>query len=195
MLEVPTKREAKRHDTAVRLQRHALELTLDRGFDGWTVDDVAHAAGVSRRTVFNYVDGKADLVLGPLPDTGDERFAEFVAGGPTGNLLDDLVVAARDVLEEKASERDLLAVRRQVVLSEPRLAALVHERLETLAEQFVGHIRQREGAGFAATRARLLLGLVVVIFDSALQRGAVEPDRPFSDLFADAVADARAVLT
>ncbi|WP_278257802.1 TetR family transcriptional regulator [Nocardioides convexus] len=62
------RREAKRHQTALRLQQCAVRLTVDKGFDGWTIDDLAVAADVSRRTVFNYFDGKAEVVLGPEPE-------------------------------------------------------------------------------------------------------------------------------
>ena len=78
-------------ETTRRLEWCALELTRDKGFDGWTMDDLAAAAEVSRRTVFNYFDGKADLVLGPMHETSDETAAAFVAGGPTGRLFDDLL--------------------------------------------------------------------------------------------------------
>jgi hypothetical protein len=69
----PTRRDAKRSQTALRLQERALRLTLDRGFDGWTMDDLAEAADVSRRTVFNYFDSKADVVLGPVVELDPER--------------------------------------------------------------------------------------------------------------------------
>ena len=42
----------------------ALELFTSRGFDETTMDDVAKAAGVSRRTAFRYFASKNDLVWG-----------------------------------------------------------------------------------------------------------------------------------
>jgi len=48
----------------VELERIGLELFIDRGFEATTVDDIAAAAGVSRRTFFRYFASKNDVVWG-----------------------------------------------------------------------------------------------------------------------------------
>lgn len=42
----------------------ALDLFIERGFDDTTVDDVANAAGIGRRTLFRYFPSKNDLLWG-----------------------------------------------------------------------------------------------------------------------------------
>ncbi|GAA3535610.1 TetR family transcriptional regulator [Nocardioides daeguensis] len=112
MAELCNRREEKRHLTALRLQQCAVRLTLEHGFDGWTIDDLAAAADVSRRTVFNYFDGKAEVVLGPEPAVDEELVATFVGGGPTGRLFDDLIVLAHETTRDQAgSEQHMAAVR------------------------------------------------------------------------------------
>ena len=49
------------------LARTALELFAAKGYDNTTVEEVAAAAGVSRRTLFNYFRNKEDLALYSLP--------------------------------------------------------------------------------------------------------------------------------
>lgn len=181
-------------ETTGRLEWCALELTRDRGFDGWTMEDLAAAAEVSRRTVFNYFDSKADVVLGPVHEPTEEEKATFVAGGPTGRLFDDLVHVAMLALAEKGADMDLARFRRAVVVGDPRLVALVHERFELVVGDAVESILQREGAGFGVARARLLVQLFVTIFDSAVQRSEADPDRDLPDLVEETVRDARAVL-
>lgn len=44
------------------VSRTALEMFAERGFDGTTLDDVAEALGVSRRTLFRYFASKNDMV-------------------------------------------------------------------------------------------------------------------------------------
>ena len=60
------------------------------------MDDLAALAGVSRRTLFNYFPGKDDAVLGGPPVLDAEAASTtFVAGGPHGNLVDDLAEIVR----------------------------------------------------------------------------------------------------
>ncbi|MDP3890466.1 TetR family transcriptional regulator, partial [Nocardioides sp.] len=80
-------REARRHATAHRITQRAQELTLEHGLDGFTMDELADAADVSRRTLFNYFPGKIDAVLGAIPQIDPELLAVFRAGGPHGDLV------------------------------------------------------------------------------------------------------------
>lgn len=50
--------------TRGELSTIALELFLERGFDETTVDDIAAAAGIGRRTLFRYFPSKNDLPWG-----------------------------------------------------------------------------------------------------------------------------------
>lgn len=67
--------------TVVRslLAQTAIELFASKGYDDTTLDEVAAAAGVSRRTLFNYFRNKEDLALSSLAEQGEliaARFAE-----------------------------------------------------------------------------------------------------------------------
>lgn len=192
--EVATKWDARRVETTARLRRRALELTRDKGFDGWTMDDLAASAEVSRRTVFNYFDSKLDVVLGPDHEPPAAALEAFVAKQPTGGLVDDLAALASEVVQEKKTELDLVMLARSVVLRDPHLVALVHQRFDDKMGEFVDLIIQREGEAYGRARAELAVRLIVTVFDTALGRlDAAEP-RPFDDYLADAVADARALF-
>lgn len=193
--DAPTTREAKRYATARRLQRCALEMTIARGFDGWTMDDLAHAAEVSRRTVFNYFPGKAEVILGPEPDHDPAKGDLFRAGGPTGDLLEDVLVLAREATEEKAEDAALLPAVRQAILADGRLLGLVHQRFEAMTALLTEAIVEREGADFPATRARLMSRLLLTFLDDAIDRAGADTGHAFPDLIDAAVADARALLT
>jgi AcrR family transcriptional regulator len=67
-------RERKKQQTRDDIARAAMTLFSERGFDAVTVAEVAEAAGVSEKTVFNYFPAKEDLVF---PD-GQARWAALL---------------------------------------------------------------------------------------------------------------------
>jgi AcrR family transcriptional regulator len=81
------------------LARTALELFAAKGYDNTTVEEVAAAAGVSRRTLFNYFRNKEDLALSSLSEQGDLIAARF-AERPAEEDLWESLRAAFQVLEE-----------------------------------------------------------------------------------------------
>jgi len=60
-------REAKKLQTRQAIADKAMELFATRGFDRVTVAEVAEAAGVSEKTVFNYFPTKEDLFYDEVP--------------------------------------------------------------------------------------------------------------------------------
>jgi AcrR family transcriptional regulator len=56
-------RERKRRQTRQRIIDEGLELFLANGFDATTLDAIAEAADISRRTFFYYFKSKEDIVL------------------------------------------------------------------------------------------------------------------------------------
>ena len=60
-------RESKKLRTRQEIADKAMELFVKRGFDHVTVAEVADAAGVSEKTVFNYFPTKEDLFFDEVP--------------------------------------------------------------------------------------------------------------------------------
>lgn len=196
MGESASTRERRRIETEHRITICAQRLTDELGLDGFTMDDLAAAADVSRRTLFNYFSGKIDAVLGNPPDLSSSAVATFVAGGPHGHLMDDLGELSAVFLDSKVLTQQEMDRARRVVIEEPRLIVAVHERFETLSGDLVDLILAREGAGFGVDRARLLIRLMVAVFDSCMT-AAVEgrdQDIPLAEVFTQRLATARQLL-
>jgi AcrR family transcriptional regulator len=79
----PGLRERKKLRTRQAISDVALELFLERGFDGVSVADIAAAAEVSKPTLFRYFPTKEDLVIDRVADHREES-ARVVRGRRDG---------------------------------------------------------------------------------------------------------------
>jgi AcrR family transcriptional regulator len=69
---VPDLRERTRRAVRAELMAEAWRLFAAQGFEATTVEQIAVAAGMSKRSFFRYFASKEDLVLGNLEDVGRE---------------------------------------------------------------------------------------------------------------------------
>jgi AcrR family transcriptional regulator len=188
-------REQKRWQTSRRITLCALRLTAEHGLDGYTVEDLADAAEVSRRTLFNYFPSKVDAVLGEHPDLPPDALVTFLAGGPHGNLLEDVAELARAALAATPPDRETAELGRRVLLAHSRLLTAAHERFQDITQDLAAYVTEREGAEYGAERARLLLRLVLTLFDSALDVFVEEGEtRSLVEIFDEQLRAARALF-
>ncbi|MFC6868756.1 mycofactocin system transcriptional regulator [Haloechinothrix salitolerans] len=91
-----TTRRGRRPSTSpVHLEGVAFELFGSKGFDATTVDDIAKAAGIGRRTFFRYFDSKNDVVWGNFSEHLGymrEQFAQCPADQPLMDAVRTVVV-------------------------------------------------------------------------------------------------------
>lgn len=93
-------RERKRADTHARVHSAAMELFSHKGFEATTLDDIASAAGVSRRSLFHYFASKEDIVLSTKAGLGD-LIEAAVARRPAD---EPLLAMAENALTDMASD-------------------------------------------------------------------------------------------
>ncbi|SFB05479.1 transcriptional regulator, TetR family [Amycolatopsis marina] len=86
-------RERKKRETRIALSRAAIRLSIERGWDSVTVDDIAAAANVSPRTFRNYFASKAEAIAsGHLERTS--RIAEELRARPASEPLWEAILNA-----------------------------------------------------------------------------------------------------
>ncbi|HUZ80982.1 MAG TPA: TetR family transcriptional regulator [Gaiellaceae bacterium] len=79
-------REFKKLHTRQQIADEAMRLFATRGFDHVTVGDVAAAAGVSQKTVFNYFPTKEDLFFDEVPKR-EAAIVEAISGREPGESV------------------------------------------------------------------------------------------------------------
>jgi AcrR family transcriptional regulator len=94
-------------DAEPRIRQYALQLLLERGFDGMTVDDVAEAAGVGKATIYRRWASKELLANDAMADLFDLEIPD----ADTGSIAGDLREVYRYALTFVNSERGLALLR------------------------------------------------------------------------------------
>ncbi len=123
-------RERKRRETRQRLAETGLRLFLEKGYEQTTLDEIAEAAGVSRRTVFHYFDHKGDILLAWKSGLGEAMRAAILEERPDRAPL-DVVLSALQRLAGRYQADDHIRIERLLSSSE-RLGA---SKLANYAEQ------------------------------------------------------------
>ncbi|WP_350279919.1 helix-turn-helix domain-containing protein [Kribbella sp. HUAS MG21] len=150
---------------AVRAQlaELAIGLFLDRGYDATTVDDIAAAAGVSKRSFFRYFGTKDDAVFHGA-DAVAERVARELetAEGDDWDCLRQVLTRWQDAIY--ASGRVL-----ELVESSPALRARMVEKRDELRRLISAALLARPGSTLDAYSADLLTAAAGAVLDASAQ--------------------------
>jgi AcrR family transcriptional regulator len=169
------RRERKKRQTRAAIADAAMALFTQRGFDAVTVADVARAADVAEKTVFNHFPAKEDLLF----VRGAERRAALVEavrrrepGVPVIDLFRAATTAFLDDVEHGSVE-EIVAVPRLVVAS-PTLRDRLFVGWEREAALLAPAIAQGTGAAeddlVVAVVARTLAWTHRIVFREAFTR-------------------------
>lgn len=101
------------------VQRVALALFAERGFEETTLDEVAAAVGVSRRTLFRYYPSKNDIVWGEFSEQLEGLRAGLAAAEPDEPLME--VVRRAVVAFNDYADQEELRIRMGLITSVPAL--------------------------------------------------------------------------
>jgi AcrR family transcriptional regulator len=127
--------ERRRRRTQRALQDAAITLAGRYGLTGVTVEDIATAAGVSRRSFFNHFPTKAAALFDPDPSDAD-RLARLLAAA-SGSA--DPWRALQSVLVDfVAGHENVIVVRRKLIAASPELYQY-HRTAHAHVEVAIGH--------------------------------------------------------
>ena len=125
--------------------RAALDLFARQGYDDTTVDEIAAAVGVSRRTFFRYYDSKREVVWGEF-DAELVRLRHQLDEAPDDQpMMDVLRRAVMATNRFGARELDELRIRIGLISSVPTLVAHSAVRYAEWCEVVAGFVAGRIG--------------------------------------------------
>jgi AcrR family transcriptional regulator len=171
-------RERKKEQTRQRIAETARQLFLERGFERVTVSEIAQAADVSDKTVFNYFPAKEDLFYWQLESFADEMLATIRTREPGESILaafKRFLLSRRGLLGEHdpAARERLIAITRMVTESPSLLAR--EERIlagyaTTLGELIAEETRARPNDIEPRVAAIAMMGVHRSLIDYTRQR-------------------------
>jgi len=165
-------------DARGRLERAALELYAERGFEQTTVAEIAERAGLTERTFFRHYADKREVLFAGAGQL-QELLVSAVAGAPDSAAPMDAVAAALQAAGAVLQERREFARQRQAVIA---ANAGLQERelikLASLASALAAALRRR---GVTDPAAGLTAEAGIAVFKIAFERWigqAGQPDLP-----------------
>jgi AcrR family transcriptional regulator len=194
-------RERKKQQTREHIAATARELFAERGFERVTVAEIARAAEVAEKTVFNYFPTKEDLFYSRLESFEEELLGSIRERAPDTTVLDACagflltprgVFASRARDDRSAALEELRTITRVITESPALLAREQHvfERYTiSLAALLAGETGARPEDVEARVVANALIGVHRALIDAVRRRvlaGEDDLDRLARDLRAAA---------
>jgi AcrR family transcriptional regulator len=183
----PGLRERKKEATRRLIAETARRLFAERGFDAVTVAEVARAADVAEKTVFNYFPTKEDLFYSNM-EAFEERLLATIRERPAGEtvlaafrrffLAPDGILALGEDADATARLQDVT----RVITASPALLARerqVHARYtDALAALLAEETAQERGAVEPWVAAHALLGVHRALIEHVRRRALAGADAP-----------------
>jgi AcrR family transcriptional regulator len=180
-------REAIRDEVA----KHAWTLFAAHGYEATTVDQIAEAAGMSRRTFFRYFAGKDELVLERLVESGNliatalaQRPADEAAW-PALRAAFSATLALQEEHHEKSRPLQLM------LRAEPALRATIETRRRLWVERLAPLTAARLPSAGADDRTDLRAAAVTASAVSCLEAAQIawaeNPGSSLGELLDDAM--------
>lgn len=177
-------------DTRGRLERAALELYLENGFDQTTVAQITERAGLTTRTFFRHFADKRD-VLFVGQDELRERVAKAIAAAPptwspVRAAASGLNIAAALLQLRQDEARD----RRSLIRATPELRERELIVFASVAATIAEALRER---GAEDRTAKVTAETMVAVFRVAFEYWGDHPDRELPQLVDETLEELKAV--
>lgn len=170
-------------DSDDRLYRAAMQLILERGYDGVTVAEIAEHAGLTKRSFFRHYADKREVVFAGAADF-ERGVVEAVRDAPpTAEPVDVVLAALSRGGATLTGWGEPVRLRQRMVASSTELRERELIKLDALTTAVAGALRDRGVAGLTAT---LVAQAGVAAFTTAFSRWTDSADpREFGSIMSE----------
>jgi mycofactocin system transcriptional regulator len=164
------------------LSHIALELIAERGFEATTVDDIAAAAGIGRRTFFRYFASKNDLPWGDF-ESQLAGMREVLAEMPDDvGLMEAIRISVIEFNRLPPSEIPYHRRRMELILRVPSLIAHSSLRYTTWRQVVAEFVARRLCVPEDSLRPQAIAWAVLGIALSAYEQWLADEDADLTEL-------------
>ncbi|MBI2568008.1 MAG: TetR family transcriptional regulator [Candidatus Schekmanbacteria bacterium] len=160
-------RQLKKIRTREDLRQAALRLFAEQGFEATTADDIAAAAGVSRRTFFRYFQNKEEAVFCQQRALMEKLAGNLAAPRDGGSDVRAVERACLALADEYMRDRDAVVLTQQIIERSPVLIA-ADRTLDLAWEETIAQALARSTAA-EVWRGRIIAGALTGAVRAALR--------------------------
>jgi AcrR family transcriptional regulator len=176
-------RARKRRQTRQRIIEAGLRLFMANGYEATTLDDVAEAADISRRTYFSYFASKDDLLLAWQDGAIDDLRAALVESA-SGRTPLDAARAALSAVIGRYETADFIAVddlmRSTEILRDRKQGSYERQERALFAAMLEAWPEEDRRSGLRLT-AMVAIGALRLAFETWREDGRVRPMSQYLD--------------
>jgi len=174
-----------------RLERAALALFAEHGYDATTVAEIADRAGLTKSTFFRHFADKREVLFGGQDLLAGLFGDAIMTAPPSATTADCLAAALESVAVAFTQDRHDLAPQRQAVIAaNPELQERQLLKRARLGQAMADALRAR---GADDSTARLAAEVGVLAFSTAYSRWAAPENlQPFTEIAHAALRDLQA---
>jgi mycofactocin system transcriptional regulator len=174
--------------TVAAIEKAALEVIAVQGFDATTVEDIAAAAGISRRTFFRYFASKNDIPFGDYSALL-EGLKAWLAAEPTDRPILEVIADAVMRFNRVHSDGEIAhRERMRLIMHTPSLRANAALRQDEWVDVLARYAAQRLGTESGALDARLVAHLALGASNAAYEQWLADDRADLVDLVQRAFA-------
>jgi AcrR family transcriptional regulator len=177
-------------DTRGRLERAALDLFEEQGYDRTTVAQIARRANLTERSFYRWFTDKREVLFGG--EDLEKRFLAAMDTVPAGTGALPALLAAFTTAPEVFRPRDFLEKRAAVIAANPPLRERELIKLASLSEALTAALERR---GCDPQTARLATDAGLAVLRLATERWMADDRTDFAEALAAGARDLLAVTT